>query len=139
MLVFSELHGRSATTYSEVIGGSVLMILGVGAIAFSSATQKENSQWRAAAQRESARYGISSEFVEARLDGRQSAGESAPSRGLLDWFFVAVATAVFIYFGAIAKVPDIPANWGPAALLIFVSLVLLGWCGVYLWRVTRFQ
>ncbi len=139
VLVFSELHGRSATTYSEVIGGSVLMILGVGAIAFSSATQKENSQWRAAAQRESARYGISSEFVEARLDGRQSAGESAPSRGLLDWFFVAVATAVFIYFGAIAKVPDIPANWGPAALLIFVSLVLLGWCGVYLWRVTRFQ
>src|SRR5690348_13726914 len=82
VLVFGELHGRSATTYSQVIGGSLLMILGVGAIAFSSATGQESAQWRAAAQRESVRYGISSDFIEARLDGRQSAGESAPSRSL---------------------------------------------------------
>lgn len=139
MLVFGELHGRSATTYSQVIGGSLLMILGVGAIAFSSATGQESAQWRAAAQRESVRYGISSDFIEARLDGRQSAGESAPSRSLLDWCFVALATGVFIYFACIAKVPNIPANWGPAALLASLSLVLLVACGVYLWRVTRFQ
>ncbi|HXU49904.1 MAG TPA: GRP family sugar transporter [Candidatus Binatia bacterium] len=139
VLVFGELHGRSATTYSQVIGGSLLMILGVGAIAFSSATQQENAQWRVAAQRESVRYGISSDFVEARLDGRQSAGESAPSRSLLDWFFVALATGVFVYFASIAQVPNIRANWGPAALLTLLSLVLLVSCGIYLWRVTRFQ
>src|SRR5262249_33870724 len=58
VLVFGELHGRSTATYMQVIGGSLLMILGVGAIAFSSATQKESSQWRAAAQRECERYGL---------------------------------------------------------------------------------
>ncbi|HKQ88956.1 MAG TPA: GRP family sugar transporter [Candidatus Acidoferrales bacterium] len=139
VLVFGELHGRSATTYSQVIGGSLLMILGVGAIAFSSPTQQENSRWRAAAQRESVRYGLSFDFVEARLEGRQSSGEPPPSRSLLDWFFVALATAVFIYFASIAEIPNIPADWKPAALLTSVSLVLLASCGVYLWRITRFQ
>ncbi len=139
VLVFGELHGRSTTTYWQVIGGSVLMILGVSAIAFSGATQKENSQWRSAAQREAERYGLSSDFVEARLEGRQSSGEPAPSRTLIDWFFVALTTAVFVYFASIAKIPDIPADWRPAALLTLVSLVLLGSCGVHLWRVTRFQ
>src|ERR1700716_574732 len=37
ILVFGELHGKSQTTYVQVIGGSVLMMLGVGAIALSSA------------------------------------------------------------------------------------------------------
>ena len=139
VLVFGELHGRSSTTYAQVIGGSLLMILGVAAIAFSSATQKESTQWRAAAQRECDRYGLSSDFVEARLDGRQSAGEAAPSRGLLDWLFVALATAVFIYFASIARVPDISANWTPAVFLSIVSLILLAACGLRLWRTTRFQ
>jgi glucose uptake protein GlcU len=139
VLVFGELHGRTTTTYLQVIGGSLLMIVGVGAIAFSSATQQETSQRRAAAQRESVRYGLSFDFVEARLDGRRSAGESAPSRTLLDWFFVALATAVFAYFASIAEIPNILVDWRPAVLLTFLSLVLLTSCGVSLWRVTRFQ
>jgi hypothetical protein len=77
--------------------------------------------------------------VEARLDGRQFSGEPGPSRTLLDWFFVALATAVFIYFAWIAKIPDIRADWRPAALLTLLSLVLLAACGLRLWRVTRFQ
>jgi drug/metabolite transporter (DMT)-like permease len=139
VLVFGELHGRSTGTYVQVVGGSLLMILGVGAIAFSGATKKENSQWRAAAQREADRYGLSSDFVEARLDGRQLSGESAPGRTLLDWFFVALATAVFAYFASIAKIPDIPVDWRPAALLTLISIVLLGACGARLWRVTHFR
>ncbi len=139
VLVFGELHGRSPTTYLQVIGGSLLMIAGVAAIIFSSATKRESAQWRAAAQREAARYGLSPDFVEARLDGRQSPEESAPSRTLIDWILVAVASGVFIYFAWIAKVPDIGADWGPALLLAALSLVLLACCGVYLWRVTRFQ
>jgi drug/metabolite transporter (DMT)-like permease len=139
VLVFGELHGRSSTTYAQVIGGSLLMIVGVGAIAFSGATKQENSQWRAAAQRESDRYGLSADFVEARLDGRQFSGEPAPSRTLVDWCFVALATGIFIYFGSIAEIPNIPANWTPAVVLTIISLVLLISCGVRLWRVTRFQ
>lgn len=139
VLVFGELQGRSTTTYAQVIGGSLLMILGVAAIAFSSASQQENTQWRAAAKRESERYNLASDFVEARLDGRQSAGEAAPSRGLFDWFFVALTTAVFLYFAATARVPDISANWTPAILLSIISLILLVACGLRLWRTTRFQ
>ncbi|HWZ97301.1 MAG TPA: GRP family sugar transporter [Candidatus Dormibacteraeota bacterium] len=139
VLVFGELHGRSTTTYTQVIGGSLLMILGVAAIALSSASPKESAQWKAAALRESNRYALSADFVEARMDGRQSAEESAPSRGLLDWLFVALATAVFIYFASIARVPDIPAHWTPAIFLSIVSLILLAVCGLRLWRTTRFQ
>jgi len=139
VLVFGELHGRSTSTHTQVIGGSLLMILGVGAIAFSCATQQENSQWRAAAQRESDRYGLAPDFVEAHLDGRQSAGESTPSRGLVDWIFVTFATAVFIYFASMTSVPNLRANWTPALFLSAVSLVLLIVCGLRLWRTTRFQ
>ena len=139
VLVFGELQGRTTTTHAQVIGGSLLMILGVGAIAFSSATQQENSQWRAAARRESDRYGLASDFVEARLDGRQSADEVAPSRGIFDWLFVALATGVFIYFASIARVPNLPVHWTPAILLSIVSLILLIACGLKLWRTTRFQ
>ncbi len=139
VLVFGELHGRSTTTYAQVIGGSLLMIFGVGAIAFSSASQQENTQWRAAAQRESKRYGLSSDFVEARLDGRQSVGEPAPRRGIFDWLFVALATAVFIYLATIARVPNLSAHWTPAIFLSIVTLILLAACGLRLWRTTRFQ
>ena len=81
----------------------------------------------------------SADFVEARMDGRQSVGEAAPSRGLFDWLFVALATAAFICLGTIARVPDIPAHWTPAILLSIVSLILLVACGLRLWRTTRFQ
>jgi len=139
VLVFGELHGRSSTTYTQVIGGSLLMILGVAAIAFSSASQQESSQWRTAAQRESQRYNLSCDFVEARLDGRQSAGEVAPSRGLFDWLFVALTTAIFMYFGTTARVPNLSAHWTPAIFLSIVTLILLAACGLRLWRTTRFQ
>jgi drug/metabolite transporter (DMT)-like permease len=139
VLVFGELHGRSATTFSQVIGGSLLMILGVAAITLSSASPKESAQWKAAALRESDRYALSAEFVEARMDGRQSAGEAAPSRGLFDWLFVVLATAVFIYFASIARVPDIPVHWTPAIFLSIVSVILLAVCGLRLYRTTGFQ
>jgi hypothetical protein len=139
VLVFGELHGRSASTYAQVIGGSLLMMAGVGAIAFSSASPREQSQWRVAAQREGNRYAIESEFVAARMDGRQAASEQKPSRGPLDWLLVAAATAVFIYFASIARVPQISAHWTPALVLSAVTLLLLAVCGLRLWRTTRFQ
>jgi len=139
ILVFGELHGRSASTYVQVIGGSLLMTLGVGAIAFSSATSKEQLHWKEAAQREIRRYGVSADFVEARMHGRQTAGEARPSRSAWDWLLVAVATTIFVILAAIARVPQISLHWWPAAVLSAAIVVLLVVCGVTLWRTTRFN
>src|SRR5437879_11899324 len=84
ILVFGELRGHGASLYAQVIGGSVIMAAGAAAIAFSSTSPKEHEHWQAAALRERQRYGLSPDFVEARMDGRQSVGEAAPSRGLFD-------------------------------------------------------
>jgi glucose uptake protein GlcU len=139
ILVFGELHGRGVSTYMQVIGGSVLMMLGVGAIALSSATGKEQSRWKGAAQRESQRYNVSADYVEARMDGRQAAGELRSSRSALDWLLVAVATGVFAVFATMARAPRLSFHWGPAVVLSAATLILLLVCGLTLWRTTRFH
>jgi len=139
IFVFGELHGRSSSVYFEVIGGSLLMMLGVGAIAFSSATGQEQTRWKEAAIRESDRYGVAADFVEARMDGRQLVTEAKPSRGALDWLVVVFATSVFVIFAAMARVPQLSLHWGPAALLTAALFLLLIICGLALWRTTRFH
>jgi glucose uptake protein GlcU len=139
ILVFAELHGRSSSIYLEVIGGSLLMMLGVGAIAFSSATGQEQSRWKEAAIRESDRYNVAADFVEARMDGRQLLGEAKPTRSALDWLLVIAATSVFVFFAIMARVPQMSLHWGPAALLTAVLFFFLIICGLALWRTTRFN
>ena len=139
IFVFGELHGRSSSVYVEVIGGSLLMMLGVAAIAFSSATGQEQTRWKEAAVRESDRYGVAADFVEARMDGRQVLGEAKPSRNGLDWLLVVAATSVFVIFAAMARVPQMSLHWGPAALLTAAMFLLLFICGLALWRTTRFH
>ena len=139
VLVFGELQGKGSGTYVEVVGGSLLMMLGVGAIALSSATGAEQTRWREAAKRESLRYGVDADYVEARLDGRQAASEARPRRGTLDWLLVAVATSILVGFAPIARVPEFSFRWGPAAVLTVVTLLLLLVCGQRLWRTTRFH
>jgi drug/metabolite transporter (DMT)-like permease len=139
VFVFGELRGSGAATYMQVVGGSLLMMLGVGAIALTSATGKEQVQWQEAARRESQRYGIASEYVEARMQGLQVAGESKPPRRLLDWILVAVATGVFAVFATMARAPVMSFHWTPAVLLIVATLMLLMVCGGALWRTTRFH
>jgi len=139
LFVFGELRGSGTATYVQVVGGSLLMMLGVGAIAFSSATGKEQGQWQEAARRESERYGIALDYVEARMQGMQVAGESKPSRSLLDWVLVGGATTIFAVFATMARAPGMPFHWAPAALLIVAIVVLLLVCGIALWRTTRFN
>jgi drug/metabolite transporter (DMT)-like permease len=139
IFVFGELHGSSASTYMQVIGGSLLMMLGVAAIALSSATGAEQVQWAAAAQRECERYGMDSQFVAARMQGKDAPSESSGVRRPLDWIVVAVATGVFVFFATLAHAPSLPFN-GLIALLLSMSIViLLVVCGVTLWRTTRFN
>jgi len=139
LFVFGELRGSGTATYVQVVGGSLLMMLGVGAIAFSSATGKEQGQWQEAARRESERYGIALDYVEARMQGMQVAGESKPSRSRLDWVLVGGATTIFAVFATMARAPGMPFHWAPAALLIVAIVVLLLVCGIALWRTTRFN
>jgi len=122
-----------------VIGGSLLMMLGVGAIALSSATSNEQKHWREAAERESTRYGVSAEYVAARFAGRQAAGEALPKRRALDWLLVIAATGILAAFACIARIPQISIRWLPAMLLAAASVLLLFLCGAKLWRTTRFH
>src|ERR1700726_3269291 len=139
ILVFGELHGRAHSTYAQVIGGSLLMMAGVAAISLSSATSSEQACWKQAAHRESQRYNIEADYVEARMDGRQSASEAKPSRTAIDWLLVAAATAIFAYFAATARLPQIAINWPPALILTAATLALLLGCGLTLHRTTRFH
>jgi glucose uptake protein GlcU len=139
VFVFGELHGSSSSTYSQVIGGSLLMMAGVAAIAFSSASGKEQKQWKEASLRESRRYNIAADFIDARMQGMQLAGEVKPSRTLLDWVLVAVATGVFVFFATMARAPRMSFHWGPAMLLVIATAALCLVCGVALWRTTRFN
>jgi drug/metabolite transporter (DMT)-like permease len=139
VLVFGELHGRGFSLYAQVVGGSLLMMVGIGAIAFSSATREEQECWKLAAGREATRYGISAGDVEARMQGEAAAGEAASSRSLWDWLLVAVATGVFVFFGSIAHAPQISFRWLPALLLTGATLALLVVCTLSLWRTTRFR
>jgi len=139
VLVFGELHGRGSSIYLQVIGGSLLMMLGVGAIAFSSASGQEQNRWKEAALRESERYGVSADFVEARMDGRDLQGETEPSRRPLDWLLVIAATSVFIIFAAMARVPQMAFQWAPALFLTAVLFLVLIISGLALWRTTRFH
>ncbi len=139
ILVFGELHGRGASLYLQVIGGSLLMMLGAGAIALSSATEKEQLHWKEAAEREGRRYGVPSDYVEARMTGRQVVGEPKPARSSLDWLSVIAATGIFVVFATMARVPQMSLHWGPAVALSAAMFALLLVCGLTLWRTTRFN
>ena len=139
VFVFGELHGKSNATYLQVIGGSLLMILGVGAISASSATADEQKQWKEAAQRESRRYRVEAEYVEARFEGRQAASEAKPRRSALDWLLLAIASSILVRFAVLARVPTLAIHRGPALGLIAALLLLLFICGRKLWRTTRFH
>ena len=139
ILVFGELQGKSHATYVQVIGGSLLMIAGVAAIATSSATGKEQARWKESALRESERYNVPLDYVEARFEGRQAASEIHPRRTLVDWLLVVLATAILVWFAAQARVPELSIRWEPALALTMASLLLLILCGRKLWRTTRFH
>src|ERR1700686_1849764 len=139
IFVFGELHGSGASTYMQVVGGSLLMMVGVGAIAFSSAAGKEQAHWHEASQRESRRYNIAEDYVEARMQGEDGAEEIKGARRPLDWIVVAIATGVFVFFATLARAPSLPFHGPIAALLSVAILILLVVCGFTLWRTTRFN
>ncbi|HXF96505.1 MAG TPA: EamA family transporter [Gemmatimonadales bacterium] len=136
ILVFGELAGGGAGLHWRVIGGSVLMALGAGAIALASAPGREHRRWREAAARESDRYGVDPGYVAARLVGDEG-GAPRASRGLLDWLLVLGATGVFVGFARVVEVPALHLDWRWAAGLVAALFAFLGAGGAALWRATR--
>ena len=144
ILVFGELHGRSASLYGQVIGGSLLMAAGAGAIALSSVSGKEHERWQEAAERESRRYGVGADYVQAGLAGRDtsaSAGQSsrASVRTFWDWLLVAAASAIFISLAVLARAPNIDVSWPALLALVLAMLIFAGVGGLALWKATRFN
>jgi drug/metabolite transporter (DMT)-like permease len=138
VLVFHELRGAGHITYEQVVGGSILMALGAVVIALSSATEREHSSWKDAAQREGDRYGVEDEYVRAGMEGR-AYESSAAGRSVLDWLLILVTTALFAALAVISKPPQMEASFGWAAALSVVMFTLMAACGVALWRTTRFR
>jgi hypothetical protein len=136
VLVFAELRGASGALFSQILGGSVVMALGAGVIALSTVSRREHERWRETARREAERYGVDADFTRARAMGRDGAEHR---RGWVDWTIVGGATAVLVGFAAVARAPQISANWGWASALIVVMIVVAALCGRALWRTTRFS
>lgn len=136
MLVFGELSGSGQAVLLRVVGGSVIMALGAGAIALSTAPFKEHARWQDAARRDAERYGVDPGYVTQRLLGH----DADPPRGrtLWDWLIVAAATAVFLGAASFAEAPQLPIAYSWAAALTLAMLLLLGASGIALWRATRF-
>jgi drug/metabolite transporter (DMT)-like permease len=141
ILVFGELRGHGHGLYAQVIGGSLLMAAGAGAIALSSVTHNEHGRWHEAAHREGKRYGVAPDYVQAGLAGedanRLDSGNG--SRTWLDWAIVGTSSAVFVALATMCRIPSITVNWTAAAGLSATLLIFLATCGTVLWRATRFS
>lgn len=138
VLVFHELRGGSHAVYAQVAGGSLLMAAGAVAIALSSATEREHSSWRDAARRETHRYRVEAEYVQAGIEGR-SYGAEQNSRTFLDWMLMVTTTAIFIALASMAQFPRVELATGWAVVLTLAMLGLLAACGFALWRTTCFR
>jgi len=137
VFVFGELHGATAAHSTKIVGGSLLMAAGAGAIALASVTRNEHASWHKAAQREAERYGIGRDYVISAITGES--GEAESSRSWLDWLFLAVTTGVFLYLGSIARTPQISLHWPALILLSLASLAMLAVAALSLFRTTRFR
>ena len=136
-LVFGELR-NSGASLTAVIGGSLLMAGGAACIAFASPAAKEHTEWRAAARRESDRYGLDADWVDAQLTG-DGAEPVQRTRSWLDIVIAVAALGVLVVAAREARAPEIAMAGGPAAVLVLLSLALLALAGGLLWRTTRFR
>lgn len=139
IFVFGELRGLGASHYAQVIGGSLLMAAGAGAIALSSVSKDEHVRWQEAARREASRYRVDSSYVEAGLSGRDAAPAGKRGRSWLDWILVTGATAIFVRLAMFARTPHLELSFPAMAALCAAMLLLLAGTGIALWRVTRFN
>ena len=137
IFVFGELHGLTAAHSARIVGGSLLMAAGAGAIALASVTRGEHASWHQAAQREASKYGLGRDCVRAAITGESSEAET--SRSWLDWMFLVLTSGVFVYLGSIARTPQISIHWTALVLLSVAAFLVLAVAALLLFRTTRFR
>jgi len=90
ILVFGELHGAVLPSISK--SSAAPSDAGGRRHRVSSASGQEQTRWKDAAIRESDRYGVAADFVEARMTAA-TAWRIKTFRSALDWLLVALAPA----------------------------------------------
>lgn len=137
VFVFGELHDATAGHSTKIIGGSLLMAMGAGAIALASVTRGEHRNWQEAMGREIRKYGIGADYAQSAIAGESTEVEG--SRSWVDWLLLVVTSGIFFYLGAIARTPQISFHWPALVLLSLVSLLILAIAAFSLFKTTRFR
>ncbi|WP_263411225.1 DMT family transporter [Terriglobus tenax] len=130
-LVFGELANASATQRIMVIAGSLIMIGGAIAISTAVATQREHNSMQDMLQRECDRYNL--DIREVVRDYSRPEFDSSGKRSIGDYAIVATATAVFLYLGLKARVPQIAFSSQWVVVLVVVMLASVG-AGIFALR-----
>lgn len=137
VFVFGELHGATASHSARIIGGSLLMAVGAGAVALASVTRGEHRNWQEAMGREVRKYGIGADYAQSAITGESTDKEG--SRSWVDWMLLVVTSGIFLYLGSIARMPQISFHWPALVLLSLASLLILAIAGLSLFKTTRFR
>ncbi len=138
-LVFGELAGLGFAAQAMVVAGSVIMIAGAAAIGFAEAQGTEQLSWKKAVERECGRYGLNLVRVESTLEGHDPLADDKPKRHWWEALVVLMAIGVFVYLAAGARRQAIEVHMGWMVALAAGSIILLVFCGLLLWKRTRFS
>jgi drug/metabolite transporter (DMT)-like permease len=139
VLVFGELAGQGVAAHVLVFTGSIVMILGAGAICTAKASESERSSWKTAMERECDRYGLDNERVQSSLLGEDPLSRDKPVRHWWEIVIVAAAVAIFVWLALGAEHQAVAVNLPWMTVLLVTTLVCLIACGLLLWKRTRFS
>jgi drug/metabolite transporter (DMT)-like permease len=139
VLVFREFAGQSAMAQTLTIGGSLIVIVGAGAISSAVAPEAEQTSRRLATFRECERYGLDIQRVEAAVAGTDPLSDEASGRRWWDAVIVAVALGIFVFLAALTERPPFSWDLGWAAGLSIAMIAVLLGVGYLLWNRTRFS
>jgi drug/metabolite transporter (DMT)-like permease len=139
ILVFGELAGQGVLAHVLVFTGSLIMILGAGAICTAKASESEQGSWKGAMERECDRYGLDANRVSSSLLGEDPLAHDKPARHWWEVLIVAGALAVFVWLAIGAEHQAVAVNLPWMAVLLVATFVCLIVCGLLLWRRTRFS
>lgn len=138
-LVFGELATMGVSGRLFIIGGSLVMVAGVLAISRSEATRSEQASNHAAMERECDRYDLDRAHVAATLRGEDPLAVRASGRHLGELVVVVLAVGIFAWLAFGTQRQALPISMGWLVGLSAIALVILGLCGVRLWKRTRFS